>query len=913
MARQQVRGVGQQEIQGAAQISQVRGGNYTANNDPEILRFAQQILGTGQDVAKAMTVQRGVEASKIQEAMQSFATNNPEKMDELVSAGTPEARQALMKTWREAGIMPPSDDPAAARQLDAEIGLRLHGTVKSRLLEARANGDHLSRVDPENPDKIITGKSTSRLIEEIQQEYAEAYEALGEDGRSFYGKSLSDTESRFTEALHQERLESELKIHQDILSDALMSSVDTATISDLISATVMAYGPKGEAMAMQAVSDAAAGIEATEGPEAAQDFLLDTLGTSPVNKDTLGRSAAWGSALGPMLNRLESRIDIEQERTFSKMHSSAKVLGTEVLEGLDTDGMTAEELSDAVAAAVSKMDTSAAGGEKAVIAATLGLYNDRMANRQVMKERGVEAKSSERLDGMLTKIQATMDAESLTRQQDYYNRVDGKLPGLTDKDSLAVGKALEARIDTLNSTPTWKKSGFSQVEKNRRTVLALPKTNQAEGKAIVRNMENAINALERELSEDDGFQAVTAIAGAAEEALSALQTQIDEQIAVVTKEFADTGDLGLLENYPDSQQAQIVDKAAVMRNADTNRISQVTNSPGVQTVVRGIAIDMNRELESSPGYDMDMAKTLPGAITAAATQVFIEKHPTISSRNLSSSQTAQIMSDIIRDLKPEDLFDINASLTLSVETQTRRNPGVPPYSQASLAFTEAGKASNEMFKGFSDWSSPSPLRLGGVWLRGAAMEHWQLERVRDGLLSVVTEGPSATPTKQWLFGRHHAATAVLGGDVKKGTSDYRLVLSTGSAGAEQQEELLAYAKAAGVTSGDLQSIKEGKGLTFPYFYVVDPTKSYTQLDEGAITIEAEGITLDTVPYIPDTLGLEKTFWLGVETTNDMMKNFEGELRAVLASNPELVGNSDVETVVSRQKTWLTTRISNMDI
>jgi hypothetical protein len=917
MARQQVQGVGQQAIQGAAQISNVQGGTY--NDDPAILRFAQEILGTGKAAAGAMHAMRQEDVTKIQEAMRSFAANNPEKMDQLVAAKTPKARQDLMKSWRGSGEMPPTEDPAAARQLDAEIGVRLQGTVRDRMLEARANGEHLSRTDPDNPDKIIPGKTTSQIVEGIQQEYAEAYQNLGEDGKAFYGKSISNTVSRYSETFHQERLESELKIHQGVLSDALLSSTDTETRAELIGATVSTYGAKGEAMAIQATLDAAGALEATEGKEAAHDFLADVLETSPVNKDILGRNARWGSALGPMLSRLENGIDIEEEQTFNKQNNVAKSLGIQVLQEIDTTGMSHEELRAAVESAVSGLDTSLAGGPKAVVSAALALQDARNEVDLRMKERGKKATSTELLESMRAKLNYASDLDSLKKYKEYYAGLDGLVPGLSNEDSRVFGKALNDRIDTLSQAEPYVLSANSGMEKLNVDAAKLPENKKKEGAAIIAGYAAFLNELPDDLPASDGYRMVNRTVAEARRALIELESANEDEETAAVYEYADSKDPRVLRRFSTDAAAEISEKAKSLERQDDNLTLTALNSTAVGNALQESGIRLVRDLDGALGVDEKTISTLPTALKARAQEVYMERYPLISDRNPSMSQRSTILSQIIRELEPEDLAGVSALISISEENAIRQSPGVPPYSLHTLAATDAGKEAQGYFKNYSDWTEAATgldLKLGAISFT-PRLDTPPVRGISEGSLRVFRQGQASLPRKQWLLGRHSAATAVLGGQVSDGVSDFPLVVSQGAAGSKQSSELLDYVKAAGVTREDLRSIRNGKGLTIPYFYRKSSAAilwwQSSELAEGSITIEAPGITLDKVPFIPDTLGIEKTYFFGLEETNNLMKNYEGELRAVLKSNPELLGSSDLETVVTRQKTWLSTRISNLDI
>lgn len=917
MARQQVQGVGQQAIQGAAQISNVQGGTY--NDDPAILRFAQEILGTGKAAAGAMHAMRQEEVTKTQEAMRSFAANNPEKMDQLVAAKTPEARQDLMKSWRESGEMPPTEDPAAARQLDAEIGVRLQGTVRDRMLEARANGEHLSRTDPDNPDKIIPGKTTTQIVEGIQQEYAEAYQNLGEDGKAFYGKSISNTVSRYSETFHQERLESELKIHQGVLSDALLSSTDTETRTELIGATVSTYGAKGEAMAIQATLDAAGALEATAGKEAAYEFLADVLETSPVNKDILGRNARWGSALGPLLSRLENGIDVEEERTYSKMNSAANVLALQVLQEIETDGMSYEELTDAVDRDVAKLDTSQAGGSKAVVSAALALQDARNAVALRMKDGREKKASSELLATRLTNLNYASNVNALKKYREYYARLGGLVPGLSNEDSSALSKALNDRIDTLSRAESYFLSAYSGLEKLNAALGKIPENKQEAGAAIIAVYTAFLSTLPNNLSAEEGYPLVNKAIGEARGRLEGLERANEDEETAAVYEYLNTKNSNVLDGFSPDAAAKIREKAKSLERQDDNLTLTALSSTVVGNSLQESGIRLVRDFPGALEIDENTLNTIPTALKARAQEMYMERYPLISDRNHSMTERSQILSQIIKELKPEDLAGVSALISISEENAIRQSPGVPPYSNQTLAATDAGKEAQDYFKNYSDWTASATgleLKLGAITFT-SGLNTPPVREISEGSLRVFKQGLASLPRKQWLLGRHSAATAVLGGQVSDGVSHFPLVLSQGAAGSKQSSEILDYVKAAGVTKEDLRSIRNGKGLTIPYFYRKNPGATYWWQDrvlaEGSITIEAPGITLDKVPFIPDTLGIEKSYFFGIEETNNLMKNYEGELRAVLANSPELLGSSDLETVVTRQKTWLSTRISNLDI
>jgi hypothetical protein len=923
MARQQVQGVGQQAIQGAAQISNVQGGTY--NDDPAILRFAQEILGTGKAAAGAMHAMRQEEVTKTQEAMRSFAANNPEKMDQLVAAKTPEARQDLMKSWRESGEMPPTEDPAAARQLDAEIGVRLQGTVRDRMLEARANGEHLSRTDPDNPDKIIPGKTTTQIVEGIQQEYAEAYQNLGEDGKAFYGKSISNTVSRYSETFHQERLESELKIHQGVLSDALLSSTDTETRTELIGATVSTYGAKGEAMAIQATLDAAGALEATAGKEAAYEFLADVLETSPVNKDILGRNARWGSALGPLLSRLENGIDVEEERTYSKMNSAANVLSTQVLQKIKEDGMKAadmslEELTEVVESAVDKLDTSQAGGSVAVVSAALALQNARNEVGLRMKDKKEKKASSELLATRLANLNYASNLDALKKHKEYYAKLGGLLPGLSNEDSVAFGKARNDRIDTLSQAEPYFLSANSGMEKLGVDAAKLPENKQKDGASIIARYAAFLDALPVDLPASEGYRLVNRELAEARGALIELERANEDEETAAVYEYLNTKNSNVLDGFSPDAAAKIREKAKSLERQDDNLTLTALSSTVVGNSLQESGIRLVRDFPGALEIDENTLNTIPTALKARAQEMYMERYPLISDRNHSMTERSQILSQIIKELKPEDLAGVSALISISEENAIRQSPGVPPYSNQTLAATDAGKEAQDYFKNYSDWTNAVTkgleLKLGAISFT-SSLNTPPVREISEGSLRVFKQGLASLPRKQWLLGRHSAATAVLGGQVSDGVSHFPLVLSQGTAGSKQSSEILDYVKAAGVTKEDLRSIRNGKGLTIPYFYRKNPGATYWWQDrvlaEGSITIEAPGITLDKVPFIPDTLGIEKSYFFGIEETNNLMKNYEGELRAVLANSPELLGSSDLETVVTRQKTWLSTRISNLDI
>jgi hypothetical protein len=912
MARQQVQGVGQQAIQGAAQISNVQGGTY--NDDPAILQFAQQILGTGRAAAGAMQAVREEEVTKVQQAMRSFAANNPEKMDQLLAAKTPEERQSLMSGWRSGGLILPMDDPAAVRQLDAEIGVRLQASVRDRLLTARTNGEHLDRVDPENPDAIIKGKSISQIVGEAQQDLAEAYGALGEDGKLFYGESLEKTVDRYSETFYQEALESGITIQTEALSDALMA--DPGKAPELLQGMRKAYPSRWQEMGINATIAAAQGLEATEGAEAAHDFLTDLLDVQ-VNKDLLSRDSAWASAFAPHLSRLDSKIDQEQETTFREIKQNANMTATSLLENFET-GVGEEALRAAISTLAQTPEGAAAiakaGGANNLLAAAVQISADRERVSRELSTARAKAESSKLLGHYQTRLHMENDPEPLVKWQAMVRSNNGLVPGLTPEDSATLSKDVAAKLEKLNSLSDGARIGLNFVSDSRQSVLqdrTLSPSEKAVLLKLLDDTETEVASIPHDLPSSEQNALVQKHKKAYTEELYKSLTGVRFRERAATLAYQNKNNQSAENTELTKEQLLEAKEAAVEQNRRNS--DAINKAIDESSAVMGKAMLAIQDEMSVFSIDTDnksfLGSLIGPALSGLVGDKILAEHPAEVLNTASQEDLRQWVSDALKGVSLSDLPELKDLTDAEIEKFIDSSP-TPPVSLEAVEGRPENAAVKEAMGSIWDSSAFDTGTLESVF-GSPRLELAERHRREVGQEAIVTlvlgVGVSTLPSGYASYGPEIPTTVS------------RLVAP--KAGSKEAKEISKGLRSFGLSASDLESILTTGTITVAYGRVTEKPglDSYSRRGKDGqyvtIPVDAEGMTLDIVPFIPErALPLKRGLLFGYEQIdpNAMTTAYKEELNQFLDKHPELLGRADRDTVVSRQLRWFLARMKNMN-